>query len=278
MQSASWKQHALSAAIAGLACVMAGCSSVNSKASAESGAATEVNFPDPSRASMPEGIFANIENLRKIAPGMTKGQLYNLLGAPHFNEGLMGVHTWNYILDFRKSDGSNDYFSCQYQVDFDKDYRAQHFYWKPESCKSVLDKPAPPPAAAPAPVAMPAEPIRLSSDALFDFDRAELTEQGRSQLSALLQQVQSASQIQNILIVGYTDRIGSDSYNLALSQRRAESVRSFLADGGVPADAMKVEGRGETNPIAQCDNQERAALIACLAPNRRVELSGVARP
>ncbi|KRF02102.1 hypothetical protein ASG87_11510 [Frateuria sp. Soil773] len=278
MQSASWKRHALPAAAIGLACALAGCSSVHSKATAGDGGATEVSFPDPSRASVPEGIFVNIENLRKIAPGMTKTQLYNLLGAPHFSEGLMGVRQWNYIFDFRKADGSNDYFSCQYRIDFDKDYRAQQFHWKPESCKSVLGEPTTTPAPEPAPAPMPAEPIRLSSDALFDFDSADLTEQGRAQLSALLQQVQSASHIQNILIVGYTDRIGSDSYNLGLSRRRAESVRRFLADGGVPASAMQVEGRGKADPVAQCRDTDRKALIACLAPNRRVELSGVARP
>jgi outer membrane protein OmpA-like peptidoglycan-associated protein len=276
MQSMTWQKFVLPTVLAGLAAGIAGCGSIRSKASSDSHQGSEATFPDAARASVPEGIFVNIENLRKIAPGMTKRQLYVLLGAPHFSEGVFGVHQWNYILDFRKSGGSGDYFSCQYQIVFDKNSQAENFYWKPESCASVLAKPMPEQAALP--VAMPAEPIRLSSDALFDFDRADLTAPGREQLSRLLMQVQSASQIQNILIVGYTDRIGSNSYNLTLSRRRAESVRSFLAGEGVRADAIQVEGRGAANPVVQCPDAHRAALIACLAPNRRVELSGMARP
>lgn len=274
----SMKRHDLTgvAMLMGLI-LMAGCSMWHQKPAADGGGnGGSVNFPDASHASMPEGIFVNIENLRKVAPGMTKTQLYNLLGTPHFNEGVFGVREWNYIFDFRKADGSNDYFRCQYQVEFDNHSHAENFYWKPESCKSLLDRPVP--AVAPSvPEVLPKEPIRLSSDALFEFDRAELTAQGRDQLSKLLQQVQSASQIQNILIVGYTDRIGSDSYNMALSRRRAESVRDYLIQGGVPASALQVEGRGKANPLVQCDNTRRSALIACLASNRRVELSGVAR-
>jgi outer membrane protein OmpA-like peptidoglycan-associated protein len=48
--------------------------------------------------------------------------------------------------------------------------------------------------------------------------------------------------------------------------------------GGVPADAIQVEGRGKADPVVQCPKQARAKLIACLAPNRRVELSGIAKP
>lgn len=276
MQSMKWKKFALPTMLVGLA-VLAGCSTTHSKATSDNnGSSGEVSFPDPSHATMPEGIFVNIEDLRKVAPGVTKGQLYNLLGTPHFSEGVFGVRKWNYIFDFRKSDGSGDYFSCQYQVEFDKSGHAKDFHWKPESCKSVLAPPAAV-AEAPAPVALPKEPIRLSSDALFDFDRSDLTAQGRDQLSKLLQQVQSASQIENIRIVGYTDRIGSDSYNQALSQRRAESVRNYLTDGGVAANAIQAEGRGKADPVVQCTDSNRAALIACLAPNRRVELSGAAR-
>lgn len=260
-------------ALAGLMMAMAGCHAVKQDAAASD---ASVVFPDPTRASVPEGIFVNRENLRKVAPGLTKHQLYALLGAPHFNEGVFGVKTWNYIFDFRKPDGSGDYFVCQFQVVFGKDKLASSFHWKPEACRSVLDEPVA--GVAPAPVALPKEPIRLASDALFDFDRATLTASGRQQLDALLLQVRSASQVENILVAGYTDRIGSESYNLALSRRRADAVRDYLVEGGVPAGAMQVEGRGETNPVASCPAAGRAALIACLAPDRRVELSGIARP
>jgi OOP family OmpA-OmpF porin len=253
--------------------LLAACGTTHIKTSADSNAGGEISFPAPAHATMPEGIFVNIDNLRNVAPGMTKGQLYNLLGAPHFSEGVFGVRKWDYIFDFRRQNG--DQFSCQYQVDFDKDDRARDFHWKPESCKSVLAAPAI--AEAPAPVALPKEPIRLSTDALFDFDHSNLTAQGRSRLSALLKQVQSASQIETILVAGYTDRIGSDSYNQALSERRAESVRDYLIDGGVSPGAVRVEGHGKGSPLVSCADSNYQALIACLAPNRRVELSGMSR-
>ncbi|WP_109127214.1 OmpA family protein [Dyella sp. C11] len=230
------------------------------------------DFPDPARSTMPEGAFVNVENLRKLAPGMTKHQLYDLLGAPHFSEGVFGVRRWNYILAFRETDGG--VIKCQFQIQFDSHHLAQAYYWKPEACKNLLAPPAPPPS--PAPVA-PMMAVTLSSDAMFGFDSATLTPEGRANLDQLLSRVQEASHIQDILITGYTDRIGSERYNLALSQRRAESVRDYLASRGVAPSAMQVSGRGDADPVVQCNDRKRDALIACLAPNRRVELKGTAK-
>ena len=272
MQTMKWRTFSLPVVLAGVA-FAGGCSTAHHRASPMDGDGAGVHFPDPARAMVPEGIFVNIENLRKIEPGMTKEQLYNLLGAPHFSEGVFGVRKWNYVFDFRRTNG--EYFRCQYQIVFDRHAHAKEFYWQPASCRTVLEKPAAPVAIAPA--AMHMKPMRLSSDALFDFDRSNLTAQGRDQLSKLLQQMQSASRLEDVLIVGYTDRIGSDRYNQALSQRRAESVRDYLIDAGMPAAALRAEGRGEADPLVQCPDSGRDALIACLAPNRRVELSGVAR-
>ncbi|MDO1528441.1 OmpA family protein [Fulvimonas sp. R45] len=266
------KRAAWPALLAG-ALLAAGCSTAGSKSSTN---AEGVTFPNPDRSTMPEGVFVNLENLRKVAPGMTKKQLYALLGQPRFDEGVVGVRKWNYIFNFRKSDGSGDYFSCQYQILFDKQDLAEQFYWKPEACKAVLETHHAAPKPKPAP--LPAQPIRLSSDALFGFDSATLTADGRVKLDGLLQQLRTASLVQNIDVVGYTDRIGSDGYNMKLSQRRAEAVRDYLVQNGVPAGAIQVEGRGKADPVVECHDRKRPALIACLAPNRRVELSGIAKP
>lgn len=231
-------------------------------------------FPDPSKSLMPEGSFVNVENLRKIAPGMTKQQLYDLLGTPQFSEGVFDVRTWNYIFAFREASGGT--VRCQFQVQFDAHRIAQAYYWKPESCKNLLAPPAPPPPA-PAAVAQTMAPITLSSDALFGFDSATLSAQGKASLDGLLARVQEASHIQNIMITGYTDRIGSDRYNLALSKRRAEAVRDYLAKRGVSPASMLVDGRGAAEPVVQCEDKRRERLIACLAPNRRVEIKGTAR-
>lgn len=255
-------------------CATAGHQKAGDQSVDKSHADEAVVFPDPAHSLMPEGTFVNLANLRNVSVGMTKQQLHDLLGTPHFSEGVIGVREWNYIFDFHQRDGGAD-ITCQYQVQFDKHYRASALYWKPESCKSVLDEPMA--VVAPPPQALPKEPLRLSSDALFEFARAELTDMGRQQLGGLLQRVSSASEVQDIQVIGYTDRIGSDAYNLDLSRRRAQTVSDFLSAGGVPATVIHTEGRGKDNPIVQCQQKSRKALIACLAPNRRVEVSGVSR-
>ena len=153
---------------------------------------------------------------------MSKRQLYALLGTPHFNEGMWGVHEWNYLFNFRTAQGA-EYFTCQFQVRFDSKGIAQGGYWKPESCAAVIEPPRPP--APPAPAPLPEQPLRLSADALFGFDSAVLSAEGLQAVQGILAQVREAAQVQSIRVTGYTDRIGSASYNQTLSQRRAESVR-----------------------------------------------------
>lgn len=132
--------------------------------------------------------------------------------------------------------------------------------------------PAPEPVAAPAP---PVRKIELSADALFAFDKATLTPQGESSLDELLRDLRSAS-VASIQVIGHTDPLGSDSYNLQLSEQRAHSVASYLVSHGVPAEHIRAEGRGETElkvTPAECkDARGRRALIACYQPNRRVEV------
>ncbi|HAI47533.1 Outer membrane protein A precursor [compost metagenome] len=234
-----------------------------------------ISFPDPQRATLKEGLFVDLDSLRLFARGMSKRQLYTLLGTPHFGEGMWGVRHWNYLFNFRSTPGG-DYFTCQFQVQFDGQGVAQAGYWKPQACAALL-QPAPPPAPPPGPAPLPAQPLRLSADALFGFDSATLTEAGRRSVEDLLAQVRGASQVQTIQVLGYTDRIGSDSYNQMLSERRAQAVREALVQGGVPAAAIIAEGRGKADPLVQCAHGDRQAVIACLAPNRRVEISGVAR-
>jgi OOP family OmpA-OmpF porin len=249
-----------------------------------------VVFPEPSKAVNPKGVFVNPDNIRQVSPGMTKSELYALLGVPHFDEGVFGVTQWNYLFNFRKTAGAADYSQCQYQIDFDKTHRAESVHWKPESCRFIVEK-EPAPSALPtspaAPVSdaasstaetsMPDQPIRLSADALFAFDSADLTNDGRESLGQFMQEVLVASQLQDILVVGYTDRIGSDRANLTLSKKRAQAVQAYLVQGGVPESAIRSEGRGSANPVVTCTNKDHRALIACLFSNRRVELSGGSR-
>jgi OOP family OmpA-OmpF porin len=116
-------------------------------------------------------------------------------------------------------------------------------------------------------------PIRLKSDALFDFDSAQLTESGKANLADMLSNVTAADlQEKKIQVHGYTDRIGPEEYNLVLSKRRAAAVQEYLVSKGVVPSFIEVEGFGEANPLVECRNERGDALIECLAPNRRTEV------
>lgn len=125
-----------------------GCSLYVSKGISDDGRAEEVVFPEiPKSAWLKEGTFPNLDNLRQVKPGVSKDQLYGLLGQPHFAEGMGPVREWDYVFNFRQGNGS-DYQTCQYKVIFDKDYRGQSFYWLPQSCAARLAQAPATPSAA----------------------------------------------------------------------------------------------------------------------------------
>ncbi|WP_455235341.1 OmpA family protein [Thiogranum longum] len=117
------------------------------------------------------------------------------------------------------------------------------------------------------------KPISLSADALFEFDSATLTDAGRAQLDEAISSLPRRQlQDKRITITGYTDRIGPDSYNQTLSERRAQAVHDYLVSRGLPDEAIDAKGLGSSNPVASCEGQRGAQLIDCLAPNRRTEI------
>jgi OmpA-OmpF porin, OOP family len=116
-------------------------------------------------------------------------------------------------------------------------------------------------------------PVRLEADTLFAFDSAHLTDDGKALLDDLLGQLTAdALQQQKLTIRGYTDRIGSDVYNMALSERRADAVRDYLVSRGVAPGFIETEGLGKADPVVDCTGKRGAALIDCLGPNRRTEI------
>ena len=117
------------------------------------------------------------------------------------------------------------------------------------------------------------KPVALAADALFAFDSAELTAEGRNRLDQVVGSL-TAKQLENkqIEITGYTDRIGPETYNQTLSERRAQAVRDYLVSKGLPADAISTQGLGAAKPVVGCEGERGAQLIDCLAPNRRTEI------
>jgi len=143
-----------------------------------------------------------------------------------------------------------------------------------EAPKPVVAPPPPPPP--PPPPARPTpqvQKITLDSKVLFDFDKAVLKPEGKAAIDS--QVVGKLSQVQRlevVLVTGHTDRIGTDAYNQKLSERRADAVRDYLVSKGVPKDKIETIGMGEKQPVVQCDQKNVKDLIACLQPNRRVEI------
>jgi OOP family OmpA-OmpF porin len=148
----------------------------------------------------------------------------------------------------------------------------------------VAPAPAPTPVAVveapPAPVAPPPPPparfekVTMSATELFEFDKAVLR-MPQPKLDEIAAALQADMSITDVDVTGYTDRLGSDKYNQKLSERRAVAVREYLIAHGIDGSRLKAVGKGEANPVVQCNDKKRADLIACLAPNRRVEVEQI---
>ena len=129
-----------------------------------------------------------------------------------------------------------------------------------------------------APVVAPevvSKTFNLSSDVTFAFGKANLKPQAKATLDGIYGEIAQINNA-NVAVAGYTDRIGKDAPNLKLSQRRADSVANYLVAKGVPAQSISAVGHGKANPVtgSTCDAVKgRKALIACLAPDRRVEIA-----
>ena len=128
--------------------------------------------------------------------------------------------------------------------------------WTPATAAPNCDgwlAPKPAPAAAPAkpaPSKVTQKKITLQADTLFDFDKSNLKSEGVATLNKLAQDIKKMK-LEVVIIVGYTDSIGTDAYNIALGQRRANAVKAFLTnDGGVEATRVYTESKGKADPVA----------------------------
>lgn len=115
--------------------------------------------------------------------------------------------------------------------------------------------------------------IELSSDILFDFDRANLRPSAEQSLGKIAEFI-AAKEKRDILIEGYTDSKGSDDYNAKLSLARADSVRLWLVrNGRLDSATISTAGRGASNPAAPNTKPDGSDDPAGRQKNRRVEIT-----
>lgn len=126
--------------------------------------------------------------------------------------------------------------------------------------------------------AIVSEKVKLAADALFDFNKAVLRAEGKAKLDDAAAKAKSIN-LEVIIAVGHTDRIGSDAYNQKLSEKRAAAVKAYLVSKGIEANRIYTEGKGEKQPVTagKCGKSEKKskALIDCLQADRRVEIEFV---
>ena len=136
----------------------------------------------------------------------------------------------------------------------------------------VVRTPPPPPRKVPEKVVFASD---STADSLFDFNKYEVKPSGKQAIDKFTADLSGAS-YNVITVTGHTDRIGSQSYNMKLSERRAEAVKAYMVEStGIPSDKITAKGMGKSEPVTkpgECKGKKSKKLIACLAPDRRVEV------
>ena len=132
-------------------------------------------------------------------------------------------------------------------------------------CDPKEQAPPPPPPPAPPPPPPTPRKIETISGPNFDFDKVHLRPEGEAKVDHAVRVMQENPSMR-VVVEGYTDSIGSDAYNMQLSERRAETVRDYMVKKGISPSRITTRGFGKSNPIAS--NKTAAGR----AENRRVEI------
>lgn len=137
-----------------------------------------------------------------------------------------------------------------------------------QAAAAPVPEPKPAPAAEPTPKPeIVVEQVTLSAGALFDVGRADLTPQGKKELDALVAKLISEKVgVERITVTGHTDSTGAKAFNRTLSERRADSVKTYLVQKGLNGERIVTQGRGDSQPVAS--NKTATGR----AQNRRVDI------
>jgi outer membrane protein OmpA-like peptidoglycan-associated protein len=136
------------------------------------------------------------------------------------------------------------------------------FRWYPWTEEAAAPPPAPPPPPPPPP---PAPAAVRTFIVFFDFNKSNLTAEAQSVVSEAVKTAQTSGPVR-IVITGHTDTVGSDSYNQALSQRRADTVKDQMVTDGLSADEITTVGKSFHDPLVTTgpnvrEPQNRRAVI-----------------
>ncbi len=146
----------------------------------------------------------------------------------------------------------------------------------------VAEKAAPAitPIPAPIPVKRCDFAVTLENDQTFAFGKAVLTSTAKKRIDdSVISKLASCNKIDLIIVTGHADRLGSQQFNQKLSERRAETVATYLKSKGISGQVDTL-GMGKTQSVKSCgDLPDHKKLVECLAPNRRVvvEVKGLAK-
>lgn len=269
---------------AGLATLaLSGCLNTGSmvdETASSSATLTDSDFPSLNKVWNRQVISPSPYNLNNVRVGVSKSEVAGSIGSPHFDEGFFSKE-WNYAFEFNTTGDERKL--CQYKVSFDRDKLVTSTQWKDESCAKHTEVNVLPPVVSNSYITQKQGiQFKLSSDALFGFDKysfQDISVQGKSELNKVAEAILDAQSKGDIKVVvtGHTDHKGSDTYNLALSQLRANTVRSYLVRKGVDSSSLIAVGAGESEPKVECGGiTSKASEIECLKPNRRVtvDISG----
>jgi OOP family OmpA-OmpF porin len=143
--------------------------------------------------------------------------------------------------------------------------------WTPATASKGCDgalAPKPAAAAKPAASGVSQSKITLQADTLYDFNKSDLKPEGKATLDKIARDL-SKIKLEVIIAVGNTDSVGTDAYNMALGQRRAQSVKAYLTSKGVDGSRIYTESKGKSNPVASNATEQGRAK------NRRTDIEVV---
>jgi OOP family OmpA-OmpF porin len=140
--------------------------------------------------------------------------------------------------------------------------------WTPATAAKGCDGFLAPKAAATPASKVTQSKITLQADTLYDFNKSDLKPEGKATLDKIARDL-SKIKLEVVIAVGNTDSVGTDAYNVALGQRRAQSVKAYLTSKGVDGSRIYTESKGKSNPVASNATAEGRAK------NRRTDIEVV---